>query len=159
MEEAIFEWFRNILSGEWAVFFTAWLPFAELRLAIPLGIAQGMNPWRVFWLAVAGNAVPVIPLLLLLRPVRRILKNNFNIMKKFFDYLDKRTLKKSDKVDKYGAFGLIFFTAVPFPTTGAWTASLAAVLFKIKFKYAFISIIFGVIAAGLVVTTMSMAVW
>ena len=159
MEEAIFEWFQNILSGGWAVFFTAWLPFAELRLAIPLGIAQGMQPWQVFLLAVSGNMVPVIPLLLLLRPVRRILKSNFHSMKKFFDYLDKRTLRKSDKVDKYGAFGLIFFTAVPFPTTGAWTASLAAVLFKIEFKYALTAIISGVIIAGLIVTMMSVAVW
>ncbi len=162
MEETmveIFEWFRDFLSGEWAVFLTAWLPFAELRLSIPLGIARGIDPERVYLLAVIGNMVPVIPLLLLLKPVKRLLKSHFSLMKKFFDYLDKRTIKKSDKVDKYGAFGLILFTAVPFPTTGAWTASLAAVLFNIKFKYAFLAISFGVIIAGIVVMIMSLVIW
>ena len=157
--EIVFNWLKKLLSGELAVFFTAWLPFAELRLAIPLGIAQGIEPLSVFFLGITGNAVPVIPLLLLLKPVRKFLISNSKIMKRFFSWLDARTIKKSDQVDRYGAIGLILFTAIPFPTTGAWTASLAAVLFNIKFKYALTAIIAGIIIAGIVVTAASMAVF
>ena len=155
MGEALFEWLRGYFSAELAVFFTAWFPIAELRLAIPLGVSLGVDPFTAFLLGILGNMVPVIPLLCLLKPVRKFLKQNFSLFKRFFDWLDQRTLKKSDKVDKYGALGLIFFTAVPLPTTGAWTASLAAVLFKIKFRYALPAIVTGVLIAGVVITLSS----
>jgi len=38
--------------------------------------------------------------------------------------------------------------------TGAWSGVIAASLFKIRFRYAFISIIAGVICAGLIVTAL-----
>jgi uncharacterized membrane protein len=40
--------------------------------------------------------------------------------------------EKSDKVEKFGAIGLILFTAVPLPTTGAYSASV--ILFFIPFR-------------------------
>ncbi len=153
--ETIYEWLRIYLSPELSVFFIAWLPFVELRLAIPLGIYQGINPLNVFLLAITGNIIPVIPLLFFLSPIRKFLREKSRLMSRFFTWLDKRTYKKSDKVEKYGALGLIFFTAVPLPTTGAWTASLAAMLFKIKFVYAFPAIVSGIIIAGIVVTLLS----
>ncbi len=156
--DAIFSWFNQFLTQEWAVFLTAWLPFIELRGAIPLGISLGIDPMRVFLLSIAGNAVPVIPLLLLLNPVRDFLIANSPLMKRFFNWLYERTIRKSDKVDKYGALGLILFTAIPFPTTGAWTACLAAVIFKIKFTYALVAILTGIILAGVIVTLTSITV-
>lgn len=158
MDTTLFNWLNQFLSKEVAVFFTAWLPLIELRGAIPLAISLGINPITAFWLGVVGNAIPVIPLLLLLKPVREYLTSRFIFIEKFFNWLDKRTLKKSDKVDKYGALGLILFTAIPLPTTGAWTASLAAILFKIKFRYAFPAIMVGIILAGIIVTLTSMAI-
>ncbi|MFW6279239.1 MAG: COG2426 family protein [Bacillota bacterium] len=151
----IFEWFGRYLSKSWAVFLTAWLPFAELRLAIPLGISMGLSPLKVFFLGITGNMVPVIPLLFLLKPIQIFLEKNSRLMARFFAWLEKRTYRKSDKVDRYGALGLILFTAVPLPTTGAWTASLAAILFKIKFKYAFPAILVGVLLAGIIVTLLA----
>ena len=153
--ETVFLWLRTYLSKEWAVFFIAWLPFVELRLAIPLGISLGINPWLAFFLGFSGNIMPVVPLLFFLKPVRIFLQNKSVLLSRFFAWLDQRTYKKSDKVYKYGALGLIFFTAVPLPTTGAWTASLAAMLFKIKFIYAFPAIIAGVLIAAIVVTLTS----
>ncbi len=157
--ESVFYFLEEHLSGELAVFLTAWLPFIELRGAIPLGIKLGIDPIQVFILAVIGNIIPIIPILLLLNPVREFLIRNSQIMKRFFDWLYNRTIRKSDQVDKYGALGLILFTAVPLPTTGAWTASFAAIIFKIKFKYAFPAIVAGVLLAGVVVTLMSLAIF
>lgn len=154
----VFIWFNQYFSRDWAVFFTSWLPFIELRGAIPLGISLGISPVKVFLLGVIGNAVPVIPLLFLLNPVREFLITHSRLMARFFTWLYERTIRKSDKVEKYGALGLILFTAVPFPTTGAWTASLAAVIFKIKFKYAFPAIMLGIVLAGIIVTLTSITV-
>ncbi len=150
--EVMIEFIKHYFSKELTVFLTAMLPFVELRGSVPLGISLGLNPYNVLFLSIIGNIIPIFPLLLILNPVREYLIKHFKIMEKFFDWLYKRTLKKSDKVEKYGAIGLILFTAIPFPTTGAWTASIAAVIFKIKFKNALLAIIAGVIFAGIVVT-------
>jgi len=156
MNNIFFEWFNQYFSRELAVFFISWLPIVELRGSIPLAISLGMSPWKAYCISVLGNAIPVIPLLLLLVPVRKFLREHFHIMDNFFTWLDRRTLSKSDKVEKYGALALILFTAIPFPTTGAWTASLAAVLFKIKFKYAFPAIVAGIILAGIIMIILSL---
>lgn len=156
MNDFIFSGLNQYLSREWAVFFTASLPIVELRGAIPLAIALGISPWKAYFLSVAGNTLPVIPLLLYLRPIRLFLINNFSFMESFFGWLDRRTINKSDQIEKYGAVALILFTAIPLPTTGAWTASLAALLFKIKFRYAFPAIIIGILLAGIIMTILSL---
>ena len=156
MDNSIFQWFNQFFSKEWAVFFTAGLPIVELRGAIPLAISLGIEPGKAYWLAVFGNVVPVIPLLLLLQPVRDLLIRYSALMERFFNWLDQRTLRKSKQINKYGALGLILFTAIPLPTTGAWTASLAAILFKIRFRYAFPAIVAGILLAGVVVLILSL---
>jgi uncharacterized membrane protein len=57
-------------------------------------------------------------------------------------------------VQKYEALGLVIFVAIPLPITGAWSGVIAASLFKIRFRYAFISIVCGIICAGLIVTSL-----
>lgn len=156
MDNVFFQWFNQYFSKELAVFFVSWLPIVELRGAIPLAISLDISPWKAYWIAVIGNTIPVIPLLLFLMPLRNYLKERFLFMDRFFTWLEKRTLAKSDKVEKYGAIGLMLFTAIPLPTTGAWTASLAAVLFKIKFKYAFPAIFAGILLAGIIMIILSL---
>jgi len=55
-------------------------------------------------------------------------------------------------MDKYGSLGLIPFVAIPLPVTGAWTASAVAFVFGIRCRYAFVSILAGVLIAGVIVT-------
>ncbi|MCF8008287.1 MAG: small multi-drug export protein [Halanaerobiales bacterium] len=156
---SIINFIELYFSKELTVLITAMLPFIELRGSIPLGFSMGLNIWKVLYLSFIGNIIPIIPLLLILNPVREYLIKHSKIMKRFFDWLYKRTLKKSDKVKKYGAIGLILFTAIPFPTTGAWTASIAAVIFKIEFKRGFIAILIGILIAGMVDTLTSSMVF
>lgn len=156
MNNVFFQWFNQYFSKELAVFFISWLPVVELRGAIPLAISMDISPWTAYWLAVAGNTIPVIPLLFFLVPVKGFLRRHFKVMDRFFFWLERRTLDKSDKVEQYGAIALILFTAIPLPTTGAWTASLAAVLLKIKFKYAFPAIFMGILLAGVIMIILSL---
>ncbi len=126
-------------------------PIVELRGAIPLAWQMGLQPGPAFFLAVLGNLLPVIPLLLALSLVRDFTEKRIPSIKSFFAWLDQRTHRRSDRVEKYGVLGLILLTAIPLPTTGAWTASLAAVLFKLPFWSSFFAITGGVILAGLLV--------
>lgn len=141
-----------------AVFLIAMLPIFELRGAIPVGYALGMtNPVQIYLLAVAGNFVPVLPILLLLGPAERTLRR-FRRMNDFFDWLFRRTVSRSELIRRYESLGLILFVAIPAPMTGAWTGAVAAYLFKLPLRMAIPCIILGILIAGVVVTLASQGV-
>lgn len=131
------------------------MPIIELRYSIPFGILWLKEPLlKTYLLSVAGNMLPVIPILLFLRPVSERLRK-FRLWSKFFDWLFERARKKGELVEKYEALGLILFVAIPLPVTGAWTGSIVATLFKIRLRYAFSCIFLGVAIAGLIMTILS----
>jgi uncharacterized membrane protein len=142
------------------VFIVSMLPIFELRGGIPLGINFYGMPWYyVGPIAIAGNMVPVFPILLLLGPLSRLL-SRIPIFRKFFDWLFARTRSRSTVVERYKAIGLMLFVAIPLPVTGAWTGSVAAFLFNIRFHNAIISVLFGVFIAAVIVTTLSLlGIW
>lgn len=157
MREQLLHWAEQ-LPPPLAVFLVAMLPVFELRGGIPVGYAMGMdNPVLIYLLAVAGNFVPVIPILTLLGPAERYLRR-FRMMDRFFDWLFRRTVSRSDLIKKYESLGLILFVAIPLPMTGAWTGSIAAYLFKLPLRMAIPCIILGILIAGLVVSLASQGV-
>ncbi len=152
MINIIINWLKDV-PKEYIVMLVGALPISELRGAIPLALSFGMPMTKAFWLSVIGNSIPVAPALFLLEPVSNRLRR-FKIWSRFFDWLFERTKKKADTVQKYEALGLAIFVAIPLPMTGAWSGVVAASLFKIRFRYAFIAIITGVIGAGLIVSAL-----
>lgn len=145
--------YLKALPQEYIVMITASLPISELRGALPLALSLGMPWFKAFWLSVVGNIIPVAPALFLLEPVSNRLRK-FKIWSHFFDWLFEHTKNKADKIQRYEALGLAIFVAIPLPMTGAWSGVVAASLFKIRFRYAFISIVAGVITAGLIVSSL-----
>ena len=144
----------DLLRGfppELVTLFIGALPIAELRGAIPAGMALGLSMRAAFFWACLGNILPIAPTLLLLQPVSIWLRR-WPLFKRFFDWLFTRTEKKADLIRKYEALGLALFVAVPLPMTGAWTGCIAASLFKLPFRLAFLSISAGVLGAGLLVS-------
>ena len=139
--------------------FLSALPISELRGAIPLALAVYKMPvFPAYIFAVLGNIVPVIFLLLYLKPFTDFL-GRWVLLKMFFNWLFKRTrLNNQKKYEKYGALFLLFFVAIPLPITGAWTGSVAAFIFGIRFWYAFPTIAGGVMIAGIIVTLASLGV-
>lgn len=135
----------------------ATLPVAELRVAIPLAIAWGVSAPEAFLLGVVGNMIPVLPLLLLLKPLAE-LAGRWRVFGLLLDRVFARTRRHGDTVQKYGALGLALFVGVPLPGTGAWSGTVLAFLFGIKNRYAFPSIAIGVILAGVAVTLASSGV-
>ncbi len=143
------------MSEELLVLLTAAAPISELRGAIPLGIIKfGFPIYKTLIIALIGNMLPVIPLLILIQPLSERLRK-FTFFKKFFDWFFERTRKKADLVQKYEALGLILFVAIPLPVTGAWTGAVAATLFKVRFRYALIAIFAGVLIASVIVSILT----
>ncbi len=146
-------------SLEAVVFFFAMVPIFELRGAIPVApvvaklLGVEFSFWKIYLIAVLGNMVPVLPILLLLEPVSNFLRNHSKIFDRFFEWLFARTRRRIEaKIEKYGALGLMLFVAIPLPVTGAWTGCIAAFLFGIRLRYAFPSVLAGVMIAGVVVS-------
>jgi uncharacterized membrane protein len=149
---------RSGLPDELAVVTISALPIVELRGAIPVGHLFKMNPWLVYFLAVAGNMIPVPFILLLLGPASRFLMR-FRLGRVFFEWLFARTRRKSAKIEKYETLGLTIFVAIPLPVTGGWTGALAAFLMGVKFHHAMLAILLGVMIAGVIMTVLSLMGW
>jgi uncharacterized membrane protein len=155
MLESLFSALQN-LPKELITIIVAAMPVSELRGAIPLAILTLKEPVsKVFFLSILGNLIPVIPLLIFLEPLTKRLRR-FEIWHKFFEYIFARTRRKAAIVEKYEAIGLALFVAIPLPITGAWTGCIAASLFKIKFRYAFLAISLGVCLAAVIVTAVTL---
>jgi uncharacterized membrane protein len=132
-------------------------PVGELRLAIPLGILKYDLAWPVaVLLAVVGNLVPVLPILLLLRLGSRLFTSAANPIARLLAWrADRLRSSQGARFQKYGAWALVPFVAVPLPLTGAWTGALLAWAFEVPTRKAFLLISLGVLLAAVVVTILT----
>ncbi len=147
------------LSSILAVLAIAASPISELRGAIPVAISVFHFPWYyAFPLAVIGNLLPVPFILLLLNFVSKLL-SKVSFFDQLLNRLFERTRRRGKIIKRYEHIGLALFVAIPLPMTGAWTGSLVAVLFGLKFRFASLSIFIGVLVAGVIVTCITLFGW
>lgn len=144
----------NFLSVEFTVMLTAALPIIELRGAIPVGISLGLSPIHATFLSFIGSMIPVPILLFSIRPIFNHLKKT-KAFRNMIDKLTDRSLRRSNKIQKYGFWGLILFVAIPLPGTGVWSGTLAAALLNMRFKRAFPAILIGNAIAAIAIMTLS----
>lgn len=129
---------------------TAMMPILEIRGAIPVGVASGLDPWLAFAVGFVGNMLPIPILILLTRKIIEWLKKH-NMLVKFTAWLENKGSKGAQKVQKYSFWGLFILVAIPLPGTGAWTGALVASLLDMRLKRALPAIAMGVASAGLIV--------
>lgn len=116
-----------------------------------------MNPFVGFIISFLGNILPIPFILLLINQIFELLKK-IPYIKVPIIWLEEKTLKKKDKIDKYGIWGLLLFVAIPLPGTGGWTGALLASLLHLDRKKSFGVIAVGVFIAGLIITVLSLVV-
>ena len=159
MKDAITNFFLETVGEELCVFFCSMLPIIELRGAIPLGAGFGLPWWLTYLVAVVGNMLPV-PIILLF--VKSVLTWMSKCRVRFFNKVANKLFEKAEKnrakIEKYAFWGLAFFVAIPLPATGAWTGTLVAALFDMKFWKSLLSALIGVLIAGVVMTLISYGV-
>lgn len=153
MKELILE-ILNIINKEAVVISIAALPFFELKAAIPAGISMGLHPFHAYFLALIGSTLPAPLILLAFRPVLKFIKRT-KLFQSLVEKQIRRILKRSKRIKKYYAPGLFLFVAIPAPTTGVWTGSIAAALLNIRLFHALPAIFLGNIIAGLLVLAVS----
>ena len=132
-------------------FLISMVPVVELRGAIPIGVAHGLNFWVAIAVSIVGNLVPVPFIIIFIRKIFAWLRTKSAWLNNLVTRLENRALKKTDTVRKFKFWGLFIFVAIPLPGTGAWTGALVAAMLEMRVKDAFPAIALGVLTAGIIV--------
>ena len=141
-------------------FLVSMVPLLELRGAIPFAVGMGLDYFTALAVCVIGNMLPVPVIYLFARKVL-IWGKDKKYIGKFFTYCIEKGEKGGQKlVAKTGRGGLfialLLFVGIPLPGTGAWTGTLAASFLNMGFKSTTLSVILGVILAGIIMGIISM---
>ncbi|MHB1341540.1 MAG: COG2426 family protein [Coriobacteriia bacterium] len=138
----------DFLAGlpEWLKYIViTWIPWIELRGAVPLAVQQAEQVYLP--LILLGNLAIFWPGYYFLKLVYERLPEGGWVHRK----LEKIRSKAHPLVEKYGAFGLAVFVAIPLPGTGAYSGTAAAWLLDMEPKKAFVAVSLGVIGAFVIV--------
>ena len=127
------------------------VPVMELRGAIPIAVAHGLNYEIAIPVAIIGNLIPVPFIILFVRKVFAWLRRINHRLDALITRLETRAHKKSEIVQRYAFWGLAILVAIPLPGTGAWTGALVAAMLDLRLKRAFPAIMLGVVVAGIIV--------
>ena len=144
------------------VFLISMVPIIELRGAIPYAVGFGLPLLPSYIIAVLGHMLPV-PLIFFF--ARKILEwgKDKKIIGKFFTFCLEKGNKGGQKLlSKAGRsvyLALFLFVGIPLPGTGAWTGTLAASLLNLDFKKSVISIMAGVVLAGIIMGVLSLGIF
>lgn len=157
----IVERLNDNLGAEFIIFLISMTPILELRGGLLAAKFLNNLTNSISWqtalpICIIGNLLPIPFVLLFIKKIFKWLKNTRFV--KAIDRLEQRLKRKSESVLKYETFGLFLFVAIPLPGTGAWTGTMVASLLEMPLKNSIISIFFGVISAGIIMTLLSYGV-
>ncbi len=136
-------------------FLISMVPFIELRGALPVAAANGLDFAVAFPVAIVGNLVPVPFIILFIRNIFAWMRRHLPQLNSLVDRLEEKGKSKKERVMRGLFWGLFVFVAIPLPGTGAWTGALIAAMLDIRLKKAFPAIAFGVLCAGVIMATLS----
>jgi len=147
--------FSQGLSIHITVFLLSLTPSFEGRYALVFGIFSGLNPLTAMLMATGGI---VILSIVLPHAFPRIddlmawmLKGGKRLMVKaasaYLNHVSRVRTKAKPYIDKYGIPGLIFFVALPIPSSGVWTGALIAYLLGMgKYKTMAVLLMGGILS-------------
>ena len=130
----------------------AMVPVMELRGAIPIGVAAGLEVWEALLAAIVGNMIPVPFIILFVRKVFAWMRTKNQKLDSLVARFERKAAKQSEVVKKYEWFGLVILVAIPLPGTGAWTGALVAAMLDMRLKRAFPAVLIGVVIAGFIIS-------
>lgn len=144
------------------VFFISMIPLVELRGAIPYAIGFDLPILQSYIIAIIGNMLPVPFIFFFARKVL-VWGKDKKYIGRFFTWCLEKGEKGKEKLLSKSSKGiyvaLFLFVGIPVPGTGAWTGTLAASFLNLDFKKSVISIMCGVILAGIIMGLLSLGLF
>ena len=157
MTDSLINWFTSTLSfmpKEIVAFIISMIPILELRGGLIAASLLGIGVFKAILLCVLGNIVPIPFILFFITPIFNWMKKT-KLFRPMVEKLEKKSMAKSEQIQKYEFWGLALFVGVPLPGTGAWTGALIAALLGIKTKKASLAIFVGLLIATIIMTIIS----
>jgi len=138
------------------VFLISMVPLIELRGAVPIGTGLGL-PWHwTLIVSIIGNCIPIPIILIFVKKVLTWMRGcSIKLFSKISNFMFEKAEKNRAKINKYAAWGLFLFVAIPLPGTGAWTGALAAAFLDMRLRRALPSVAMGVMIAGVLISILS----
>lgn len=140
--------------GYLEIMFLAMLPLTELRGAIPIGIAMGLNPIGVYIVSVIGSTIVSIPLIFTFRHILNFFRN-IDIFVPLVKKVDIKIESGMKRLKSISILGIILFIGIPLPTTGTWTAAAIASILKMRIKTSLLGVLIGNMMSGIIVSLIS----
>ena len=143
-------------------FFVSMVPIVELRGAVPIAIASGIDPTVALCMCVIGNMLPVPVIYFFARKflVWGAKQKHIGKFCNFFlvkgEHAGQRLVRATGRGGLFIA--LLLFVGIPIPGTGAWTGTLGASFLDMGFKTTVLSVSLGVILAGVIMAFASTGV-
>lgn len=175
MAENIANFLNEAFNGnkELVIIIISMILFLELKGSIPIAITMGFNFGYSLLYAWIGSSLVAPILLLLLKPVLKLLKRT-KLFKKLSELVETKFTEKADRINEKAIneqnklklrlfsktesrrlFGLFWFVALPLPLTGVWTSSGIAVFLELPFFKALSVIVGGNLLAAIIMTLLS----
>lgn len=129
-------------------------PVIELRGAIPIGIANNLNPIGVYIASVIGSTVVSIPLILFYRHIVKFLRDKM-LLVNLLNKVDHKIQISMKKMKAVSLLGIIIFVGIPLPTTGTWTASAIASILRMRVLEALTGVFIGNCISGVIILFLS----
>lgn len=140
-----------IIAALWSI-----SPFGEAKVGIPYGMLNGVNIYVVFLVCFSANVL-VFPLMMFFLEKINTYLLRWTFYKKAAIYVARKAkVGSGEKIKKYGFLGLMFFVMIPIPGTGVYAGSIAAYLFKVEKKKAFLANIVGIFFSSVIVWVMTL---
>ena len=143
----------SYMIPELIVFFTAMIPFLELKLSIPLGLELGLSSTTTFLFSMAGSLIPPTIILAVIGPLSSWARKKSKYMDKFFTNLFRKTRKEhTKKFNRYGSLFIIALIAIPLPGSGSTTGALVAFIFGVDYWKSISMVCAGIACSAILLT-------
>lgn len=140
--------------GYLEIMILAMLPLIELRGAIPIGIAMGLNPIGVYIVSVIGSTIVSIPLIFTFRHILNFFRS-IDIFVPLVKKVDIKIESGMKRLKSISILGIMLFVGIPLPTTGTWTAAAIASILKMRIKTSLLGVLIGNMMSGIIVSLIS----
>ena len=94
-------------NHELVIFIISLFPILELRGGLIAAALLQVPYWKALIICMIGNIIPIPFILLLIEKIFKWMKK-FKTSGRFVNWLETKTLKKRDRIDRWGFWGLVY---------------------------------------------------
>ncbi|MCL1944472.1 MAG: small multi-drug export protein [Firmicutes bacterium] len=164
--EVLVQFLKATKMSNWLItMMISFLPIAELRLGIPIGMRLGLDNFQAWLFSFVGSSMAAPIVLICFVPIldKMSQTKGFTAISSIFtgifsthaQKLEKNKQEQKPKSQLKRCIAVVLFVAMPGPMTGVWGGAAVACLLKLDFFKSVISVVLGNLIASLLVLAFS----